>query len=150
MEVNKVYGKVVIPYGKIRIELDSFPALGERRFVPASGLVDHPGQDIVGACLTRIGLRPCLTGLSRLFQVSRYQRVVAGSNKEFLPIAGAIPQLPGSAGAFGREIGLIEIGVDSPQRRMCHGECGIDFRGTSEERQSSRGTCVVGANLRRS
>src|ERR1035437_2260451 len=139
MEVNKVYGKVVIPYGKIRIELDSFPGLRERRFVPTSGLVDHTRQDLVGPCLTRIGLRPRLTGLSRLFQVSRYQRVVAGSNKEFLPITRAIPQQPGSAGAFGREIGLIEIGVDSPQRRMCHGECGIDFRSAPEERQGSRG-----------
>src|SRR5271170_6564415 len=41
----------------------------------------------------RITLYPQLTGLLRLFQVSRYLLIVGSSDREFFFVAGSIPQL---------------------------------------------------------
>jgi hypothetical protein len=78
-------------------------------------------------------LRPRLASLSHPFQVSRYQRVVEDTDIEPLPITRAIAQLPGSGGAFRREIGFIEIRVDAPQPRVRNGELRIDFDGAPEK-----------------
>ncbi len=69
-----VDGKIVIPDGEIRVELDSFPGFGERLFILTRVLVNDPRQYLVGLRLTGIGSRPRLTGLSRLFQAAYRSR----------------------------------------------------------------------------
>ena len=67
-------------------------------------------------------------------------RIVGSGDKELLPVTGAIPQLIGFAGALRREGRLSNIAVHAPQRRMRHGEFGVDLHGALEEGQSGRGT----------
>ena len=83
---------------------------------------------------------PTLTGLVRLFQVSRYERLVAGSDPELLPVTGAIPQLPGFAGALRCEVSLANRVVHSPQPSVSHREFGVDFDSSPQKGQSSGGT----------
>jgi hypothetical protein len=93
----------------------------------------------MGSAVTRISLRPSLTGLPCLFQVSRYEHVIEGSDEELFGIAHVIAQLPGSTGAFGREVRLIDIGVHTRERGMRHPEARIDVDGMPEKGQSSGG-----------
>src|ERR1700730_9611005 len=102
-----VNGKIGIPDAKIRVDFDSFPGFRDRFLVLTRGFVIYR-QTYVRLWVTGIGPRPRLTGLARLFQISGYQRLVAGRDREFLPITHAIPQLPGPADAFRRQIRLIE------------------------------------------
>ena len=55
----------------------------------------------LGSDSARIGLKPQLEGLVRLFQISRHMPVVGKVDEELFPIADTIPQLPGSCRALG-------------------------------------------------
>ena len=77
---------------------------------------------------------PQFEGLVRLFQISRHLPVVAPIDKKLLPIAGSIPQLPGSRGALRRQHGLSNSAVQEPQIGVCHGKIWIDFDRSAEER----------------
>ena len=133
-------GKHVISEDNVRIELDNFLGFFDRLFVFAQDRVNRPRQESVGHMIARIGLRPQLTGLLRLFHVSGHLHIVGSSDKEFLPVTGAIPQLIGLAVALRREGRLSHIAVHEPQRRIRHREFGVDLNGALEKGQGAGAT----------
>src|SRR5260370_16905108 len=86
----------------------------------------------MGQPLTRISLRPRLTGLLRFFLVSRHLQIVGNIDKELLPVTGAIPQLIGFACTFRGESRLFDPAIHAPQRRICHRELGVDRNASLE------------------
>src|SRR5260221_3764426 len=84
----------------------------------------------------RIGLKPQLEGLVRLFQISRHLPVVEKVDKKLLPVADSIPQLPGFCGALSRQHGLSNNAVVEPQIRVRHREFGIYFDSTAVKRDA--------------
>jgi len=134
IEVCVAEGKLEIAESKVRIELDNFPGRFDPLFVLAEDRVNHSRQESVSVHLTRIRLRPGLTGLLRLFQVSRDLHLVGSRDKEFLSITGAIPQLIRLADARRREGGLSNRAIRKPQIRVCHRELGVDFKGALKKR----------------
>ena len=138
VEVLIAGGKIDIPDGKVRIELDRFLGFFDRLFVFAEDRVNHRRQESVGIGFARISLRPQLTGLLRLFQVSRHLQIVGRGDKELLRVTGAIPQLIGFARALRGEGRLSNIAVHAPQIRIGHREFGVDLNGALEKGQQRR------------
>src|SRR5260370_10909309 len=90
----------------------------------------------------RISLLPRVAGLLGPLEVSRSLQIVVNSDKELLLVAGAVPQLIGSAGVLRRKDGFTDVAVHAPEGRVGTGEVGINLDGALEKgHRASRTRC---------
>src|SRR5215472_13751494 len=93
---------------------------------------------MVGARFARIALCPGFAGPLCGIEVPRHESFVVYVDKEPFLVAGAIAQLPSPQKAGCSKIGLVEIGIDSSEGSVRHGELRIDFCSTLKKRQGCR------------
>ncbi len=99
IERNIVHGKVVIPDGKVRIEFDGFLGFFEAlSYLPRVCKSSPPRNR--GAVPHEDRFAPTPHRSVAPFPGFPSPDIVGGGDEELLPVAGAIPQLPGSAGAL--------------------------------------------------
>src|SRR4029079_7706096 len=132
--------KIAVPEGNVGMGLDFSSGYLDRSFKSACPLGGKAPEQIVGTRWVvppRIGLKPRLEGLVRLFQVSCDLPVVGELDKKLFAVAGSFPELPGSCGALSRQHGLTKTAIAKPQIRVRDRELGIDFYSTAVKRHAS-------------
>jgi hypothetical protein len=98
--------QTVVPEDCARTGNDVLFGVLDHCFPPAGSLGGKPCHQVVGVRVrtsARIGLNPQFKGLECFFQIPGYFPIIVKVNKEFLPIARVIAQLPGFRRALTRE-----------------------------------------------
>src|ERR1700733_13905469 len=122
-----------IANAKVRSQLNILLRLLNCLFIFTKHRIDKPRQECVGLPLTRISLRPCLAGLLGLFLISSRASIVISGDKEFLVVAGTVPQLISFLNIFRAELRFAHGTVREPERGVCGRKLGVDLDGVFEE-----------------